>query len=68
MVGDTLGADVLGAQRVGMHQIWLATQAERSDNRAFADGVHPELTAQSLAEVPELIARLDATLGDSPGA
>jgi HAD superfamily hydrolase (TIGR01509 family) len=59
MVGDTLGADVLGAQRAGMHQIWVAGQADRPDNVADAERVKPELTAESLDDVPRLIRGLD---------
>lgn len=58
MVGDTLGADVLGAQRVGIHQIWLSGQANRPDNVEAVRHILPELTAGSLGEVPGLIAQL----------
>jgi len=63
MVGDTLGADVLGAQRAGMHQIWLSGQAEREDNLEYAKRVEPELTAATLAEVPELVRSLTGAQG-----
>ena len=49
MVGDTLAADVLGAQRAGIHQIWLSGQADRPDNVEAAIRVQPELTARSLS-------------------
>jgi putative hydrolase of the HAD superfamily len=58
MVGDTLAADVLGAQRAGLHQIWLAGQADRPDNEAKLEHIRPELTAMSLSEVPELVRSL----------
>ncbi len=66
MVGDTLGADVLGAQRAGMHQIWISGQADRLDNVGNVDSIHPELTAETLAEVPDLIRRLDQGLEPGP--
>ncbi|MEW6569170.1 MAG: HAD family hydrolase [Chloroflexota bacterium] len=58
MVGDTLGADILGAQNAGLHQIWLTAQADSPGNRAHAGTITPEATAQSLAEVPDLIQQL----------
>lgn len=59
MVGDTLAADVLGAQNAGLHQIWLTAQADSPTNRAHAGKIIPEATATSLSEVPDLIRRLD---------
>lgn len=59
MVGDTLGADVLGAQRAGLHQIWLSGQADREDNLEDAQRIQPELTAESLRAVPDLVRSLD---------
>lgn len=61
MVGDTLAADILGAQNAGLHQIWLTAEADTPANRAHAGAILPEATAQSLYELPELIAQLGAT-------
>jgi len=54
---------VLGAQRVGMHQIWLSGQAEREDNLEYAKRIEPELTAASLGEVPDLVRSLASAQG-----
>jgi putative hydrolase of the HAD superfamily len=59
MVGDTLGEDVLGAQRIHLHQIWMTAEAGTQANRALAGVVIPEFEAASLAEVPGCIARLN---------
>ncbi len=63
MVGDTLGEDVLGAQRVGLHQIWLAREADRPDNQAWVGKVVPEATAERLGDVPRLIEQLGGESG-----
>lgn len=55
MVGDTLNADVLGAQKVGMHQIWLRTSVDRDDNQENMGEIKPEVTADHITEVPDLI-------------
>ncbi len=55
MVGDTLGADILGAQRAGMHQIWVRTVENRADNRALLGQVRPQRTVETLAEVPAVL-------------
>lgn len=67
MIGDTLGADILGAQRAGMRQIWLRTAADRTDNRALAGTVIPERTAEDLTEIPGLLAELDRDGGSPVG-
>lgn len=61
MVGDNLGADILGAQNAGVHQIWLTTQADTPSNREHASVILPEATAESLTEVPGLLPQLAAT-------
>jgi putative hydrolase of the HAD superfamily len=65
MVGDNLGADILGAQNAGVHQIWLTEQADTPSNRAHASVIVPEATAMSIIEVPDLLLRLaDPSPGD----
>ncbi len=55
MVGDTLGADVLGAQNAGVHNIWVDNGLETPDNAAHRDTIHPEYTARRLSEIPAII-------------
>jgi len=65
MVGDNLGADILGAQNAGVHQIWLTTQADTASNREHASIIVPEATAENITEVPALLLQLTKTsLGD----
>jgi len=63
MVGDTLGADILGAQLAGLHNIWLTAQADHPANRAHRDTILPEASAATLADVPTLIEKLQVTDG-----
>ncbi len=58
MVGDTLTADILGAQNVSMRGIWMKTQAEREDNLRSLARVQPDATAEGLADLPDLIESL----------
>lgn len=55
MVGDTLGADILGAQLLKMRHIWLTMYAGHSANVAHRDTIVPEASARDLAQVVELI-------------
>jgi putative hydrolase of the HAD superfamily len=55
MIGDTLGADILGAQNAGMHNIWLDTGIDTPGNLAHRDTVRPEFTARNLSEVPSMV-------------
>jgi len=54
MVGDTLGADIAGAQAAGLRAI-LVTMDPNPTNVAVADRIHPDGTAASLAEVVPII-------------
>jgi HAD superfamily hydrolase (TIGR01662 family) len=58
MVGDTLNADIAGAQQAGMHQIWLKRPSRPYENAEDDQQIHPEQTATSLQQVPELINNL----------
>jgi len=55
MVGDTLEADILGAQLAGMRAI-LALMDENPGNGELRGRVIPDATIETLAEVPSLLA------------
>lgn len=57
MIGDMLGADVLGAKNVGMRSVWATMQADRAANEAHLDTLIPDATIASLSELPPLLAR-----------
>lgn len=50
MVGDTLGADILGAQLAGLPHIWLNAHAHHPANQAHLDNIVRDAEAASLAE------------------
>jgi HAD superfamily hydrolase (TIGR01662 family) len=58
MIGDTLDADILGAQQVGMKDMWLRTHEDRPDNRIAASSVVPQFEVEDLASVPAALARI----------
>lgn len=58
MVGDTLNADILGAQTVGMHNIWLRTAQDRDDNVAWRGEIEPEIAVDEIQQVPAEIETL----------
>ncbi|MGA9531190.1 MAG: HAD family hydrolase [Anaerolineales bacterium] len=59
MIGDTLNADIIGAQRVGMHQVWLRSAADRPDNMAAYGQVEPEWAIDNLAAVLEILPKIE---------
>jgi 2-haloalkanoic acid dehalogenase type II len=58
MVGDTLGADILGARNAGIFSIWVTRWADTSANRAHADTIHPDAAITRLDELPKLLDEL----------
>ena len=64
VVGDTLEADILGANRAGMHSVWLRSRADaRPEGRAQPAGtdpeqLRPEVTIERLTELPDRLAGL----------
>lgn len=56
MVGDTLAADILGAQFGGLHNVWITSHADRPDNHARRHEIKPEAEITALAELPGLLA------------
>jgi putative hydrolase of the HAD superfamily len=57
MVGDMLGADILGAQNLGIFAIWVTRRADTAANRAHADTIHPDATIATLSDLPALLGR-----------
>jgi len=57
MVGDTLEADILGAQLAGMHSV-LARMDENPDNGQWRGRITPDATIEALAQLPSLLAAL----------
>jgi 2-haloalkanoic acid dehalogenase type II len=53
MVGDTLGADILGARNAGIDSIWITRRADRPANRDHAGTIQPDDQIETLAELPE---------------
>lgn len=62
MVGDTLGADILGARNAGMPGIWISRRGDRPDNHAHLDTIPPDATIATLSELPELLQARQAGL------
>jgi 2-haloalkanoic acid dehalogenase type II len=58
MVGDSLGADILGAQNAGIYSIWITRRADVAANRAHADTIQPDAVIEDLGELPVLLASL----------
>jgi HAD superfamily hydrolase (TIGR01549 family) len=59
MVGDSLMEDILGAQRAGIHQIWLKEHVDTPENRKIADDIQPEAIAATFHEIPDIIRKMD---------
>ena len=58
MVGDTLGADVLGGQNAGLFTVWITRRADTPGNRADLVTIQPDATIETLAELPALLETL----------
>ncbi len=59
MVGDTLGADILGAKSAGIKAIYLTRRAKRPDNRAHEDTIQPDAVIGKLSDVMEILQKLN---------
>jgi HAD-superfamily hydrolase, subfamily IIIA len=55
MVGDTLGADILGARNAGLSSVWITRRADSPDNRAHEDTILPDAAIANLSELPALL-------------
>jgi HAD superfamily hydrolase (TIGR01549 family) len=59
MVGDTLGADILGAKNAGIFSIWITRRADNPANQAHLDTIQPDAQIATLDELPGLLQNLD---------
>ena len=55
MVGDRLGADILGARNAGIYSILITRRADTVANRAHADTIIPDATIRTLSELPAIL-------------
>ncbi len=58
MIGDTLGADILGAKNAGLFSIWLTRRANVPANRAHADTIQADAVISNLSELSELLLKM----------
>jgi 2-haloalkanoic acid dehalogenase type II len=58
MVGDTLGADILGARNAGLKSIWITRRADTPDNHDHDDTIQPDKTIATLTELPAALRSL----------
>jgi HAD superfamily hydrolase (TIGR01662 family) len=55
MVGDMLGADILGAHNAGLRGVWATMQTEREANAAHVHTIVPDATIASLSDLLPLL-------------
>jgi putative hydrolase of the HAD superfamily len=58
MVGDTLGEDILGAQRARLRTIWFTADADTPANRVWAKTLKADAATDDLHRLPDLIRSL----------
>ncbi len=58
VVGDRLGADVLGAQFAGMRSVWATMDADAAANAAHREHIVPDATIGALSDLPGVLAQL----------
>jgi len=55
MVGDTLGADILGARNAGIFSVWVTRRAAAPDNHSHLDTIRPDAVIDNISELPALL-------------
>lgn len=58
MVGDTLTADILGAQNSGLRAVWINRRANRAENHSVANRINPNAVIETLAQLPAALQSL----------
>jgi HAD superfamily hydrolase (TIGR01662 family) len=57
MVGDTLEADVLGANQSGIYSIWITRRVQFPDEGELA--IQPQAVVTALHQIPDLLAKVE---------
>jgi putative hydrolase of the HAD superfamily len=65
MVGDKLGADILGAQNAGIFAIWVTRYADTPANHDHLDTIQPDAIIATIKELPALLESLPQPRGTS---
>ena len=55
MVGDTLTADILGAQNAGLRAVWITTRADHPENARVRKQITPDAVIHHLSELPSVL-------------
>ncbi len=55
MIGDTLGADILGSKNLGTHNVWITRRVNRSGMQTLEERIKPDRVISTLAELPALL-------------
>jgi putative hydrolase of the HAD superfamily len=55
MVGDTLTADIHGAQKAGMRAVWITRRARRPENNRMKKVITPDYVINRLTKLPKLL-------------
>jgi len=58
MVGDTLTADIFGAQHAGLRAVWITTRADHPENTRVSSRVTPDAVIHRLSELPSVLQQL----------
>jgi putative hydrolase of the HAD superfamily len=60
MIGDMLGADILGAQNAGMQSVWITRRSDqRYANTSHEDTIRPGAVIAALADLPCALLELE---------
>lgn len=62
MVGDTLNADIMGANQAGIYSIWITRRTTRPLDDTLPLPITPQATIKTLGELPSLLRDLELDL------
>ncbi|PKO02254.1 MAG: hypothetical protein CVU43_08750 [Chloroflexi bacterium HGW-Chloroflexi-5] len=60
MVGDTLPADVLGAQNSGIKSVWITRRANRPENNDVIESIQPDYKIPDLTSLVSLVDQISS--------